>query len=177
MNLHLTAEVVLQKSVELFAGTCVAWLTAYLTVRLAFRRFYSEKRWEQKRDAYTKLLTALHQMKEHAIYEERTLDTHLLMPPESDVEAEWKAHARRVEEDMRLGISELRLQLDIGTFVIAKEATVLLETLLLKLDQSVDFYKSTGILANYYSHRLAALNECRLGLCAVADQELSKGWT
>ena len=44
----------------------VSVVTAVLTVQLALRRFYSEKWWERRSDAYSEIIKALHQVREHA---------------------------------------------------------------------------------------------------------------
>lgn len=44
------------------SGLLVAVVTSFLTARLAFRRFYSERWWERKAEAYTALIEALYQI-------------------------------------------------------------------------------------------------------------------
>ncbi len=52
-----------QPLINLLAGVPVALLTAWLTVKFALRRFQSEKWFERRVDAYTKVIEALHFMK------------------------------------------------------------------------------------------------------------------
>jgi hypothetical protein len=50
--------------VDLVQGIVVAITTSLIAVKLALRRFYSEKWWEQKLSAYTRIIEALSQMKD-----------------------------------------------------------------------------------------------------------------
>lgn len=52
-----------QPVVNLLVGVPVALLTSWLTVKFALRRFQSEKWFERRVDAYTKVIEALHFMK------------------------------------------------------------------------------------------------------------------
>lgn len=159
----------------LVVGIVVAPLSAYVTVRLAFRRFYSEKQWELKADAYTKLLVALHQLKDHSAHELHLLETPPL-PSGSEAEVERRTVMKRLEDEMKRGISELRLQIDIGTFVIAKDAVMLLERLMVGLDESVEIWRRDQSLAKHYAHRIKVVGDCQTSLRKIARNDLSHGW-
>lgn len=152
-----------------------ALLVAYFAVRLAFRRFYSEKRWEQKSDAYRRLFVALHQLKEHAWHELKLLEHSKTLPFGKEAEIQRAEVLKQLEEDMLSGIAELRLQLDIGTFVIDEAAVERLENLMLSLDEGVRIGKEQGV-ANYYSHRCEAVDECQVSLRKIAREDLAQGW-
>lgn len=51
--------------VNLGVGLVVATVSSVVTVRLALRRFYSEKWWERKSSAYTTVIEALHHVREY----------------------------------------------------------------------------------------------------------------
>jgi hypothetical protein len=161
---------------SLLIGIAIALISAYATVRLAFKRFHSEKKLEQKTDAYKKLFVALHQLKNQASHElhlERTPDR---LPPGSEAELHRREVLKRLDEGMALGIAELRLQLDIGTFVIDDRAVKLLETLMKGLDESVEVWQKSQILADYYEHRVNVVTECQSGLREIAKHDVSRSW-
>lgn len=153
----------------------IALLTAYFTVRLAIRRFHSEKRWQQKFDAYRKLFVALHQLKEHAWHELSLLENARTLPTGSEAETNRTEMIQQLEDEMILGISELRLQFDIGTFVIDEAAVKLLENLMLSLDEGVELGRSQGA-EKYYSHREATVGDCQGALRKIARNDLSRVW-
>jgi hypothetical protein len=161
---------------SLLIGITIALVSAYMTVRLAFRRFHSEKKWEQKTDAYKRIFIALHQLKEQASHEldlQRTPDR---LPKGSEAEVQRREVLKRLGEEMNLGIAELRLQFDIGTFIIDENAVVLLENLMVGLDESVDVWRKSQVLTDYYEHRIKAVTECQSGLRKIANRDLSQSW-
>ena len=56
-------DTVLKIASQVADGAITAVIASYVTVRLSLRRFYSEKWWEKKAEAYAAILEALHYMK------------------------------------------------------------------------------------------------------------------
>ena len=52
---------------ELLVGLVVAVVASLVTVRLSLKRFYAERWWDRKADAYTRVIAALHQMNGRAL--------------------------------------------------------------------------------------------------------------
>ena len=50
----------------LFIALSIALVSAHITVRLALKRFRSEKRWLRKMEAYERIIEALHHLKASA---------------------------------------------------------------------------------------------------------------
>ncbi len=75
---------------NLVIGIVVAIVSARVTVSLALRRFYAEKWWERKWEAYTGIINALHHMKNyddhHLAFAEHSID----LPEEANVELTQK---------------------------------------------------------------------------------------
>ena len=49
----------IQLAIQIVAGVIISVITAALTVHLSLRRFYSEKWWERKAEAYSRIVEAL----------------------------------------------------------------------------------------------------------------------
>jgi hypothetical protein len=83
---------------------------------------------------------------------------------------------KRLEKEMVSGIAELRLQRDVGTFVIDSLAVAVLDNLMRGLDESVAIYESSSILAHYYQHKIKVVTECQTQLDKIARDDLKKVW-
>lgn len=107
-----------QTLVTILTGIFIAGVTSWITVQLSLQKFRSEKWWERKADAYTKLLDALHKSKKFS-------DEHL--------EAEYKAKEVSDDRDKELRIlakesrEELLRAVDVGAFLLCDEAVKVLK--------------------------------------------------
>jgi hypothetical protein len=83
----------------LLPGMAIAVLSAWITVRLAIRRFHQERWWDKKEAAYSNLLEVLHRFKRYASqHYGRELGHH--NPSDEDkaaLEAEWQKTNREYE--------------------------------------------------------------------------------
>ena len=118
---------------NLFVGLAIAVVSARVTVGFALKRFYSEKGWERKDKAYTKIIEAVHYIRDHADHNYTFSMLNNDMPEEGEKE---------LEKEMTTAIAELRKQLDIGTFVISDEAVSALSDFMNNLQNST---KTTSI--------------------------------
>jgi len=98
---------------KIVVGAITAVIASYITVRLSLKRFYSEKWWEKKAEAYSAIIESLHHMKRYF---------------DDVLEAEMSA--RKMPEDRKQELAqksskahdELKKRIDIGHFVLSKEA-------------------------------------------------------
>jgi hypothetical protein len=134
-----------------------------LTVRLALRRFYSEKWWERKSAAYTVIIESMHHLREHA-------DTNLIF--ESRGVPLTKDGEQELELKLKQAIADLRKHRDIGSFVISKEATSILNSLFLELDKSVEIGRLKSYV-EYLDYRVGALDQALAKMRDVAKTDLS----
>jgi hypothetical protein len=94
-------------------GLASGGLSAWITYRLAFRRFRAEKSWERRADAYTKVVEALHDSLKFA-------DTHLRHAEKgSDVPPEKDAVVRKAAQE---GHDEIRRTADVGKLFLSSTA-------------------------------------------------------
>jgi protoheme ferro-lyase len=138
----------------------VAVISALITVNLALKRFYSEKWWEQKLAAYTRIIEALFQMKLysdeqlHAYHEQRDIS------PEREAE---------LTELWRNGRREIARTATIGAFIISPAASASVEKLLEDLTAS----GSDGGGVQVLYEEAAALDQCLNQMRELARRHLN----
>lgn len=103
---------------SVISGLIVAVVTSFLTVRLSLRRFYSERWWERKADAYTDIIEALHAKLEF-------LDSYFSVMHDGEKLSE--ADIDRLRAANREADQKINKLIRIGTFVISEEVATLLE--------------------------------------------------
>ena len=96
----------------LLPGIIIAILTSFLTVRLSLRRFYSERWWERKAEAYSTILESLFNIKSYVddlitSYEE---NTNIPVSERDKLASRWKE-----------GHEEIKKIAAIGTFTISEK--------------------------------------------------------
>ena len=145
-----------------------------LTAKLALKRFYLEKNWESRADAYTKIFIALHNLKNH---DDHALALNHLEHKNQGMElSEQRNEVMKDLKEVSLsGIADLRLHIDLGTFVISEQSVELLKTLMSGLDESVATGQTNGYEA-YLERRLLVLNKCLEELRKTAHEDLHKSW-
>jgi ABC-type amino acid transport system permease subunit len=105
----------------------VAIVSAYLTTRFALGRFYSEKWWERRAAAYLSIIESTHHVREHADTNLTFLRRSRDLPPDGE---------KRLEEEMKSAMAELRKQRDIGQLLLSENAIELVNHLFDGLDHS-----------------------------------------
>lgn len=144
---------------EFVQAVVIAVISSLIAVKLALRRFYSEKWWEQKLAAYTRIIEALSQMKLYAdedlrAYEERR---ELSAERRSELTAQWRNGQREVEKAVA-----------IGAFVISPEATACAEAMLRSLAEAGE----NGGWEQAVYEEAAALDRCMKQMRELAREHL-----
>lgn len=96
----------------LIPSLIVGIVTAQLTVRWSLRKFYAERWWERKAEAYSRIVEALHK---HKRYLEKKLDIEL-NPRDED------KREKGIEGLWAEANTELVRAVDFGAFIISEEA-------------------------------------------------------
>jgi len=143
---------------QLILSLVVAVTTAYLTVWLSLRRFYREKWWEAKMEAYTNVIQALHHMN-------RDLDISLRAEmrgdyTESDYRKEWS-------EKHRLAWDEIRRQIDVGEFLYSPKSMRILRALIKDSEHDPDY-----MYAEHLMTLQSAVETCMPAIKAAARADL-----
>jgi hypothetical protein len=146
---------------NLAVGVVVALVSAWLTVFLALRRFYSEKWWERKWEAYSGLLDALHHIKNY--------DDHYSAFEERNAELPEKAKILLTEK-LQNSMAEVRKQRDVGSLVISEQAVKAIDDLLGEFETSTH----SEIWYEVIELHLAATNKCIRSVCEIAKKDLKR---
>lgn len=108
-------------AITLIPSLVVAVVTALLTIRLSLRKFYTERWWERKADAYSRIVEALHK---HKNYDEQKLEIEM-----SDQEDDQNKE-KKLEKQWANANAELQRAVDFGAFVISEEIEEILKKFL-----------------------------------------------
>jgi hypothetical protein len=135
-----------------------------VTLHYALKRFYFEKWWERKAEAYSSILEALHHLKNHADHE---LASDKVVEP--SLRPKLEKVLEELKEKMTDGIAEIRKRADIGAFVISEEAVSALHALLNELGEAVKSPKSSN---EYFNLVLSAVNRCLDSMRYIAKNDL-----
>lgn len=112
-------KVIFSNIVEWIQPIFIAVITAIVTVQLSLKRFRSEKWWEKKADAYSKIIDAIHSLKDYNEQKLRAEYREAELSPEKEHEL-----LRQYENAHR----EFIKALDVGSFIISADALKILET-------------------------------------------------
>jgi hypothetical protein len=146
--------------INIIAGIAIAVLTSWLTVQFALRRFRSEKWFERRLDAYTKIIESLHFMK-------RCTDRQLRAEEAGGCEI-----AREVQEEIvqmyNTGFADLRRLTDMGALVFSSEAVTVLDAVRQGLDAASEEQSSWAQL----HAEAAAIGKCLKEIVPIAKRDL-----
>jgi hypothetical protein len=106
--------------ISLIPSLVVAAITAFLTVRLSVKQFRTQRWWERKADAYSKIAESLHHLIDYCDVHEREDRDWAVIPPE---------RKKQLEEAYSISYNELVKVTNIGSFIISSDAANVLEEL------------------------------------------------
>jgi hypothetical protein len=149
---------------QLISAIILAVVTAVVTVRLALRRFYSEKWWERKAGAYAAIMQSMHHVREHA-------DTHLAFETKAQIPMQPEDQ-EKLKRELQEAMADLRKHRDIGSFVISDEATALLNALFKELEASARIGHERSYF-EYLDYRVGALDSALAEMRRIARKDLA----
>ena len=112
----------LQIITTLFSSILVAVITAFITVKLSLKRFYTERWWEKKSESYSKIVEALHRYKK---YDEEKLEMEMEYPRDDNEEREEYLSKQWKESN-----AELEKAVDLGAFIVSVEVEAIIRDFL-----------------------------------------------
>ena len=145
--------------VSLPSSLAVAALTAWLTVRLSLRSFRSERRWDQKYEAYRTILESIHRMK-------RLADVH--MDAEIVGQTVPEGRKRELSRSHREASDEIAQATDIGSFVISPDAVDALREYLRQLERA----KGAEYFTDHLEGGIVAGRQCLETVRKIARRDL-----
>lgn len=149
-----------QPLLNLGTSLVVALVSSWLTVKFALRRFYSEKWFERRVDAYTKVIEALHFMKRCTERQLRAAERGADLPKEIEDE---------LVNSYRRGLADLRRLTDMGALLFSHEAVSILDKLNTELNAATDEQ-------TWWEHldaEGAAISKCLSELRPIAKKDLN----
>lgn len=141
-------------------------IIAYFTLTLSLKKFFKEKRWERKFEAYSKIIEALHHLKATNIYWEN----------ESwDDVAYNEEKSTKVYNRFRAAQDELDKYVDVGSFYISAKAIDALNELK-KVQQECknEWDETDPFQPELYRREGIAISKCLDAVKAIADKEINK---
>jgi hypothetical protein len=143
----------------ILSAIIIAAITSWITVRLTLKQFYSQRWWERKAEAYTRIIEALYHVKNNL---QRLLDA--------------TERGTEIQEDRRKELAfkssesyeEIYKAEGIGAFVISKSASRILTELRSNLEKE----KSVPSWYTYLDESLFYVNECLKELRIEAKRDL-----
>ena len=149
----------LELSSQIAVGGITAVIASYLTVWLSLRRFYSEKWWEKKAEAYSTTLDALHYMKRFFDENLNAQMMHRGLPEDRNQDLNKKFHK---------AYDELKKRIDIGQFVLSDEAVAALSAFQTEYNKA----KDAESLVEYFDESWGATEHALKQMRAIARADL-----
>lgn len=144
----------------LVAGVPIALLTSWITVKLALRRFQSEKWFVRKVDAYTNVIESLHHMKTTTNWRLHALERGVDISDGTE---------KKLHEKYRTSLAELRRLTDMGALVFSADAINTLDA----FNQELQAANPEEGWWLYYDAQSAAIENCLKKIRAIAKRDLN----
>ena len=136
----------------------VAILTAWVTVSLSLRRFYREKWWEAKMNAYTALVQALHDMKR---------DLEISIPAEYEGRDTNTEFHKKWNDKHAAAWDEIRKDIDVGEFLFSDNSVRILQKLVDDSESEPD-----DMYIDHLERVQGAVETCLPSIKAAAKEDL-----
>lgn len=141
----------IQLALTLIPSLIVAVVTAIVAVRLSLRKFYTERWWERKADAYSRIVEALHNQKNYA---EQKLEIEMSYP-RGDRDRGKKLDKQWADADI---YAELQRAADLGAFVISEETEEIIRKFLNRSKGDFDHDPLSEIIETDLAHTKKCLS-------------------
>jgi len=143
----------------LLSGLCIAFLSSFITVKLAFVKFKSEKWWEKKAEVYTEAISALHDIK---VFFEENMDA---CHAQEEMNSE---HFNKLDTSLNLAMSNLKRITNFNIFILSKKAFSCLEKYISDMSKT----KNEISLTTYLDDSLSFTYKCIAEMIKIAKKDL-----
>jgi len=151
----------LQGIIALIAGVVISVVTAYVTVQLSMKQFYSQKWWEKKAETYSNIIEHLSYLQ---YYFEEWFAEGVHEKELSSIDKE------RLSDGYRQARESIIKASAIGAFIVSDKTTAVLETLLRELDKKDQKGNWVGDIDRCYG----SVKECIAKIRKYSEKELKK---
>lgn len=146
---------------EFIIGITSSLVTVFVTYIISLSKFRSERWWDQKLDAYLKIIEALNRQKKYL---------EVCMEEETEGAVYTESFKTKLNEKSSLALEELNLQKDRGNFLISEKALLLIENLLFRIDEA----SHAPTFLDYVDLSLDAIENCRNDFLPLAKEDLER---
>lgn len=150
----------MEVALNILSGLAIALATSWFTVFFSLKRFRTEKWWEKKAEAYTSLLSALHNSK---AFSEINLSAEMRGRELTDQED------KELREKSRESEAKIYREMDVGAFYLSSKA---INRLKLYKKQIADA-GAINSWVQYLLDDLEATNSCIKDIVEIAREDLS----
>lgn len=144
---------------SIFTGIVIAALSSWITVQLSLKKFRSERWWERKVEAYSKIIEGLHNSKSFAYHHLEAEDKGRKLPEERKMELRHRAKA---------GHDGILKAIDVGSFLVSEEALSRLK----KYKQEMEQASQQHTWYDYIDESVFATEQCLKDLIEIAKRDL-----
>ncbi len=146
-------------ALAIFTGIIIAAVSSWITVQLSLRKFRTEKWWEQKVEAYTKIIEALHNSKAF-------VDNRLEMECNGREVSEEKD--KELQQRSKAGHEDISKAIDTGAFLLSEQALCRLK----QYQKEAKEASYTTDWIEYLQGDLAATDSCLKEIIEIAKKDL-----
>ncbi|HHT9104504.1 MAG TPA: hypothetical protein ACFYD7_01370 [Candidatus Wujingus californicus] len=157
----------IQILIAIIPGILISFLTAFLTVRLSFKKFRHERWWDRKADLYSNILDSLHQ---RIKYLENESDVYCSEYCDNSLTNEMKNKTNELYKKYSESLDHIARVRDIGSFIISKEA---IEELNKGLNSGLTEKDWREMYPpDFYKKELDTVNNCLQRIIIIAKKDL-----
>ncbi len=147
--------------ISILSGILISVITSYLTAKFAISKFYTEKWWERKEQAYTEIINALYDMVQfYQVFKEDYGQDDFISQERS-----LELHQRHSE-----GFRRVRRATDLATLYMSDDAAKLLK----KLGEREGLHEQTNPMWDVYEDEYNAHSNALDKLIIIAKKDLKK---
>jgi len=146
---------------EVIKSLLIVVAASWVTVRFSLRRFYTEKWWERKAQAYSKVIGSLARMRMYFDRWMEELIEHRVMSGEEK---------EKFEKEYRLAREVIKNAVAVGSFILSEEAAHILEAFLKQLEEEHIRHDWLKDIERHYGQA----TECIIRLREIAKKDLRK---
>ena len=147
--------------ISILSGVLISVITSYLTAKFAISKFYTEKWWERKEQAYTEIINALYDMVQfYQVFKEDYGQDDFISQERS-----LELHQRHNE-----GFRRVRRATDLATLYMSDDAAKLLK----KLREREGLHEQTNPMWDVYEDEYNSHSNALDKLIMIAKKDLKK---
>jgi len=147
--------------VDIIKNLIIAVVVSWITVKLSLRRFYTEKWWERKAQAYSEIIDSLAKMR---IYFDKWWDELVECKKMNDEKR------KKLNKEYEIAKRIIENAVAVGSFIVSEEADDVLKSFLKQIEKENIQGDWVGDIGRHYGE----VSECITRLRKIAKKDLSR---